>query len=136
MNRILTVWHEPIGQPRHRVTTRGKFARVYLPKSHPVHGFKAAIQEQFGSRKPIDGPVRLTVSAWFSRPKSEIRKTKPMPQYPHIKKPDADNVVKAVMDALNGLAWHDDAQVSAIHVEKWVCYGTEPPFVKILIEEM
>lgn len=109
---------------------------MYLPKSHPVNAFKTAIQSEFGMRLPVIGPVKLTVTAWFSRPKSEIRKTKPMPIYPHIKKPDADNVVKAVMDALNGLAWHDDAQVSSIVVEKWVCFGTEPPCVVIQIEEM
>ena len=136
MDRVLTVWHEPIGQPRHRVTTRGKFARMYLPKDHAVHSFKQAIQAEFGKRLPAIGPIKLTVYAWFSRPKSEIRKTKPMPEYPHIKKPDADNVLKAVMDALNGLAWHDDAQVASVTVEKMVCYGTEPPFVKILIEGM
>ena len=35
--------------------------------------------------------------------------------YP-TKKPDVDNVVKIVLDALNGFAWHDDAQVIDLHI--------------------
>ena len=34
------------------------------------------------------------------------------------KKPDADNILKAVCDALNGFAWKDDAQVIEAHVRK------------------
>ncbi|MGB6231196.1 MAG: RusA family crossover junction endodeoxyribonuclease, partial [Litorimonas sp.] len=37
---------------------------------------------------------------------------------PHAIKPDGDNLAKLVKDALNGLAYHDDAQVSTTIVEK------------------
>lgn len=33
-------------------------------------------------------------------------------------KPDSDNIAKLVMDALNGIAWHDDAQVTELFVMK------------------
>lgn len=33
-------------------------------------------------------------------------------------KPDADNIAKLVLDALNGKAWHDDAQIVELHVSK------------------
>jgi Holliday junction resolvase RusA-like endonuclease len=37
----------------------------------------------------------------------------------HITKPDIDNLVKGLFDALNGIAWHDDNQVYKItSVEK------------------
>ena len=105
------VYHEPVGQPRHRISTHGKHARMYLPTKHPVHAFKRAIQAEFGKRLPFHEAVEVVVNAWFPRPKSKTWKTRPMPSYRHIKKPDADNVLKAVLDALNGLAWVDDAQV-------------------------
>jgi Holliday junction resolvase RusA-like endonuclease len=133
MDRLLIVKHEPIGQPRHRVTTIGGFARMFLPKEHPVHGFKKAIRTEFGAKAPLSGPVFLDVTAWFSRPKSEIRKIKPMPAYPHAKKPDADNILKAIMDALNGYAWKDDAQVYSVRIDKFVSDGTQGGQVEILI---
>lgn len=43
---------------------------------------------------------------------------------PHTKKPDLDNLVKAVLDALNGKAFADDSVISCINASKE--YGTEP----------
>jgi Holliday junction resolvase RusA-like endonuclease len=37
---------------------------------------------------------------------------------PVTKKPDADNIGKLVLDALNGVAYKDDSQVFSIEVEK------------------
>jgi Holliday junction resolvase RusA-like endonuclease len=42
---------------------------------------------------------------------------------PEIPRQDVDNVAKAVLDALNGVAWVDDTQVRRLVVEK--SYGTE-----------
>lgn len=42
------------------------------------------------------------------------------PQWP---RKDIDNLEKAVLDALNGVAWHDDSQV--VRVVKSKSYGTE-----------
>lgn len=36
----------------------------------------------------------------------------------HTVKPDVDNLVKAILDGLNGIAFHDDAQITALHVSK------------------
>jgi len=33
-------------------------------------------------------------------------------------KPDVDNLTKAILDALNGIVWIDDAQVCELHVTK------------------
>lgn len=49
------------------------------------------------------------------------------------KKPDADNILKAVLDALNGVAYEDDRQVVEVLCIKkyiggdgWKSYGMEP----------
>ena len=39
-------------------------------------------------------------------------------QIRHTKRPDIDNISKIVMDALNGIAWHDDSQVISILARK------------------
>ena len=131
-----TVEHEPVGQPRHRVGTIGGRSRLYLPSKHPVHAFKRAIKEAHGKRKHLQGPLRLVVTAWFPRPKSKTWKTRPMPAYFHESKPDFDNVLKAVADALNGVAWGDDAQIAVGTIRKYVCSGVEVSRVEILIEEL
>lgn len=49
------------------------------------------------------------------------------------KKPDIDNVVKAVLDALNGVAYRDDTQVVELHVRKSY---SEKPRVEVSIEKI
>ena len=38
-----------------------------------------------------------------------------------LKKPDMDNIVKVVADALNGVAYHDDVQIALVQAKK--CYS-------------
>jgi len=115
---------EPIGQPRHRVSTIGGRARTYLPKSHPVHGYKAAIRAAFtakaGKWETITGPVHLAVYLQFEMPKSWSRKKREeLIEQKHVGKPDLDNVLKAVCDALTDCgAWQDDRQVASIFIAK------------------
>ena len=49
------------------------------------------------------------------------------------KKPDTDNIAKAILDALNGLAYYDDAQIVELTVAKR--YGTVP-CVEVVISEV
>lgn len=48
----------------------------------------------------------------------------------HTSKPDLDNLVKAVLDGLNGVAFDDDAKIAAFMAEK--IYAVDP-FVEITI---
>lgn len=74
--------------------------------------------------EPILGPVSLSLQFFFPRPKSHYRTGKYSDQLKanapllHISKPDADNLVKLVKDALNGVFWHDDSQVCVLYAEK------------------
>ncbi|MDR1902012.1 MAG: RusA family crossover junction endodeoxyribonuclease [Treponema sp.] len=96
----------PKAQPRPRMTAKG---HVYNPSS--ADAWKEEVRAAFlPCLKPtITGPVRLTV-----------RFSLPMPKgmaitgivAPHVKKPDTDNLLKAVMDSLTAVrVWKDDAQV-------------------------
>lgn len=49
------------------------------------------------------------------------------------KKPDIDNLTKSVMDALNGVAWHDDAQVVQLEARK---NYAEDPYILMIIREL
>ena len=113
---------------------------MYLPTKHPVHAYKAAIQVAFianaGKWRTIQGPVAVWIHAWFGMPSSWSRKKKLSyyRQY-HAQKPDADNVVKAVLDALTDCAvWADDSQVASCHViKRW---AIEEPQTLIEIVEL
>ena len=69
---------------------------------------------------PKGAALILTIWALFPIPKSATKKQKQGMLCGAIKptgKPDADNIAK-VMDAVNRIAWHDDAQITTLHVYK------------------
>ena len=133
----LTILHEPIGQPRPRARVLPgpkPIATMYDDKKHPVTGFKAAIRAaaEAAGIAPSEKPISLSICAVFPRPQSLVWKKKPMPRRLHTAKPDIDNVLKAVLDALNGIAWKDDAQVCGMfQSRKWIAAGGEEPHVVI-----
>lgn len=67
--------------------------------------------------------MSVVIDAVFQRPKSHLRKSGVKVTAPALPRCDVDNVAKAVLDALTGIAWADDAQVQRLVVEK--SYGTE-----------
>ena len=128
----------PVAQPRPRATAVGRHARVYHARG-PVDAFKAGVRlaaSQAFSGAPLEGPLRVDSVFVFPRPKHMIWKTKPMPRVWHAKKPDRDNVDKAVLDALTGLLWRDDAQVCAGGQEKWIASGDEQPHVVVTVTKL
>lgn len=107
---------KPIAKARPRMTRNG---HVYTPAKTTAQ--ERAIAQIAGARfsKPVSGPVRLTVWVTFKTPKSWTKaKTAEHVHRPHTQKPDADNILKLVKDALNGTAYHDDAQVFEASVRK------------------
>lgn len=52
---------------------------------------------------------------------------------PHIKRPDADNVAKAILDALNGHAYNDDSAIALLTVRKYQTTGASR--VEVTVEE-
>lgn len=119
-----TVPGEPVPQPRPRVSTRGGFARAYVPKGHAVHAYRHALQLaaiDAGLRNDT-GAVQVVIDCVFTRPKSHLRKSGLRPDAPQLPRPDVDNLAKAVLDAI-GPILGDDSQVSRLVVEK--SYGPE-----------
>lgn len=113
---------EPVPQLRPRVSSLGGYVRVYDPPK--VKNFKNVLRSlavnQY-SRPPLLGP--LSVSLTFYRPvQSSISKTERERRLSNrskpVVKPDTDNYIKATLDALNGVLWHDDSQIVKLTAEK------------------
>ena len=52
----------------------------------------------------------------------------------HTVKPDCDNLVKAILDALNGVAWYDDAQIVDLQVKKE--YSLTGGYISLFIKQL
>lgn len=142
MNITFTVPTIPVAQPRQRyrvLTVAGKtVAHNYTPTNSPVNAFKAAVQfaahEAYNGRPPHNGPVRLFATFVLPRPQAKCWKTKPMPQAPHVGKPDIDNLTKALTDALNGLLYAGDSRIYAATVVKLIAAGGQQPCCYVQLE--
>ena len=124
---------DPVPQPRARVTTRHGIARAYVPKSSPIHAYRSSIAEaakQAGS-VVTDSVYAVTIVATFARKPSHMNKSGLKKTAPALPRADVDNIAKAVLDALHGVAWHDDKQVESLAVKK--TYGAEGK-TEVLIE--
>src|SRR5438874_208625 len=104
----ITVWIpcNPVAQPRqrHRVVTSksGKaFATNYTPRSDPVQAFKAQVRlavRQIWQGEPWTGPISLVAILVFPRPKRLGKGGRVW----HTSRPDCDNCIKAIKDAIKG----------------------------------
>lgn len=79
---------------------------------------------------PLDIALGLQVEFVLPRPKG-LPKRKPTP--PHTKKPDTDKLARAVMDALSGVVWRDDSQVTDLHPTKRYAELDEQPGAHIRV---
>ena len=115
---------DPVPQPRPRVSTRGGFARAYVPTTHPVHAYRRQLTAaaRAAGLTTTSEPLSVVIDAVFARPKSHMRKSGVKPDAPKLPRPDVDNIGKAVLDALQDVVG-DDTNVSRLVVEK--SYGTE-----------
>lgn len=124
---------EPKGKGRPRFM-RGT-GLAYTPKQTQIYENLVAMsfRESFPDWIPTEEPISMTFDAYFSIPKSWSKKKRQMAIEGRIrptKKPDSDNIAK-VKDALNEIAWKDDAQVIHEEVSK---YYSDNPRLEICIE--
>lgn len=69
----------------------------------------------------LEGPIRCRIEAVFRIPPSYSRKKHTDCIEGRLQptgKPDCDNIVKAILDALNGVAYKDDSQVVDVSIIK------------------
>ena len=120
MDKIIYIEGLPKAQPRVKSFIRGNHAGVYDPGT--ADGWKqtvavAATNAGLKNLK-LDVPVKLEIEFYLPRPKSHYhtgKRKNELRKNAHFfvtSKPDADNLTKAVMDALTEIhLWKDDSYV-------------------------
>ena len=134
MKVSFTIDGDPVGKGRPRVTKTG---RAYTPKATQKYEaivktlYKTECKYTFPEGVPLD--VRIT--SYHYIPSSASRKLKEAMRTHKArpcKKPDVDNIVKIILDSLNRIAYHDDAQVVDLQVRK---FYSDKPRVVVTIQE-
>nr|DAO36004.1 MAG TPA: Endodeoxyribonuclease RusA [Caudoviricetes sp.] len=124
----------PVGKGRPRFTKSG---HAFTPeKTRSYESLVRSCYKQSCKGDKLSGALSVMITAYFPPLKSDSKRTwaqKESGQVLPVKKPDCDNIAKAILDALNGLAYDDDSQiVSAVILKK---YGF-PARVEVMLYEI
>lgn len=136
MTITFAVEGKPQGKGRPRFTKSG---RTYTPKQTTEYEALIRRMYQLSGGIKFEGAVRLSIVMMYSVPKRLPKAEKQMMLCDKIfptKKPDGDNIEKAVADALNGVAYEDDSQIVEAHWEKhYVDRGREGLIITLSSKE-
>lgn len=105
----------PFVRGKGRVRFARATGRTYTPDA--TAEAMQIIRQEWGDRTGAPAGVPVTVRILTTRPMPKSRPKKIVTE-PDVYKPDADNIAKLVLDALNGIAWSDDTQVTGLYVYK------------------
>ena len=129
----LVLYGDPVPKARAR-TWRDLTIRLILEfpcvTSHAENNWRDIFLQNSYAPFPPETPLELTVTCYFSRPKSAPkRRVRPTVA------PDYDNIVKLVTDALQKLAFHNDSEVVDAHIHKHYAAYPDPPRTEVVITE-
>lgn len=136
----VTIPLEP--QPKLRPRFRVVRGRVFTHTPYQTKAFENQVAAlylekakggMFESHKPLQVKLYfgMTVPKSFSKKKrADIENDLLL----HTVKPDLDNLTKSVLDALNGVAWYDDAQIVDLQVRKG--YSLDGGHIEIYIKQL
>jgi Holliday junction resolvase RusA-like endonuclease len=130
-----TVGGDPIGKARQRFDCRTN--RAYTPAK--TRDYEELVRRNYRAKHgktALSGAIFAAITAYFPIPKSWSKKRKEQAMRGKIKpttKPDCDNIAKIMLDALNGAAYKDDAQITRLTVSK--AYSLEAR-VEVVLQEI
>lgn len=111
----------------------GKFRFTPDKQKEAMAALKYAASKEMGLRKPLEGPLSGSVVFCYPWPVAMSKKRRAA-QGSHWKtsRPDLDNLMKLLGDALTNTVWLDDAQLVQVGLQKWY---DEIPRIEIRVTE-
>lgn len=98
---------------------------AYKDPKHAVHHWRDLIEAEVTRvcakkkiKEPLEGPLGLDLLFFMPRPDTIKWKRRVWVRLFHGKKPDCDNLAKAVKDTMSGIAYVDDRMVCDLRVRK------------------
>ena len=117
-----TVYGDPVAQGRPRFSNRGGFIKAYDPqKSRDFKDYVRLAASEHAPDQLLDEPLNLEVTFYRPIPKSFSKKKTKEAENGEIlptSKPDIDNYLKGVKDALSGIIWRDDNCITDVLMRK------------------
>ena len=137
MTYKFTIPGPAVPQGRPIFTTRGeKRWAIDPPRSRAYKAKVRACAMSAGKPKTITGAIRLLVLEYRPIPKGWSKRKQEAARegqiYPTTR-PDFDNIIKAITDALNGVFWEDDRQVVDGRIQR---FYSDDPRVVVEVEEV
>lgn len=124
------------GKARPRFSS--KSGTVYTPSR--TKSYERQIAETYKAQHGycFDGAVMVLIEAVFLIPKSWTRAKKAAAMAGKLPpgKPDIDNILKVVLDGLNGIAYGDDKQVVLAQCKKVYADTTRPAGLQVHVCQM
>lgn len=130
----------PVGKARPRVVRMKNGASVSFTPDKTVQ-YEELVRQRFqaaakGCRFPDDSALRATIISGYPIPASKAKNKKQQAAMlagtiRPTKKPDGDNIIKIICDALNGIAYRDDSQIVEMIVLKQYIPGGGETAVRI-----
>lgn len=123
-----TIPGEPTGKGRPRVMKWG----TYTPEKTIL--YENLVKTAYNGEL-MQGALGMEVKAYYQIPVSAPKKKQEMMRKLELlptKKPDCDNVLKIIADALNKIAYNDDSQIVYAKIEK--LYSDAPRVEVVLFE--
>ena len=119
--RRMIIYARPKPKQRARVAN----GRAYTPRETKEYEAMIAQEWQAQERRKCSGAVGVDIEFTFVPAKTRNGY--------HTSRPDLSNLIKAIEDGLNRLAYDDDAQIAEIHAVKK--YGAEN-CIKVEVKEI
>ncbi len=123
---------EPVAKGRPRVTRWG----AHTPEK--TVNYETLVKEMYAityGQTMLEGELDIEIKLYFQIPKSTSKKKRELMEQGKIrptKRPDLDNCMKTITDALNGIAYKDDSQIVDAAVRK---YYSNTPRAEVCIQQ-
>lgn len=120
----------PIAPVAWQRVNRGAYGQAYVPNETRAFKRQAAVLARRSySGPPLDVPLRLAVR-FVLKPPKRVRWKLP------AVKPDLDNFLKSVKDALEGVVWVNDSRLCEITMCKVYDWTGQGPRIELTVTEM